>query len=1428
MKKAKIIGASLAVLLAAGYATGQYVVKPKLESKIRPLVEQKLNTAINGTIEHDPIHLGWTGVYADNVQVKNRQNKTVLKADKVKVGLSPIGILEVGLKKAEPLRALGTITINKPKVYVNKNLDGKWNIADLLKKKKNSTPMSYRGYIVIKDGVINASNGKLKQSVDTINGVIKCTNYPNIKGAITFNSNDDHVTTTFNYDKNTSDWSVYLGSKSFNISNIKALMPEKVAVENLQGAIKDTNITITSTHGKYKVDGTSKIVGLALKYDDYEIKDGNISLLGEDKKISIPKAAIKINDQLLTLSGDIDLKNKKQNIKAYLVKANLTKLANKKNLKGQIDASANVTGKWNYPVAKGSLKSKNIEFNDKKITDAELAFNYVDGVIDIDKAKVKSPDGDINAKGWYNSKNKKYQFEVDTKNFALDTVYKPLQTKLTGVLTIKGQDKKISKLETSFKGYDFTYKGNYLGTLTGKVTGANDKYLINDLEIATTTGSVKAIGVYENSNLDIQVKGKNVSLEPLARFIKQKGEGLVDFTAHITDKLTSPQITGEFASNGGVVRRLAFDGASGNFTYKDKRINIENGLVVAGRGSCLVKGEIGLSKDAPLEFDLKADNLRAENVSRVIFDDLPATGNLSGDVKILGSINNIDVRGDLQLKDASVLGEIVTKAKGKFTYRNKVLKVDKVTANIYDAKVTGSGEMVNKDLNFKFAGENMELARLISLPTYEVSGKVKAKGFIKGSLNAPVFTGDASSKKILVNGVAIENVHGALYCDPKVISINNAEFDQGLGHYLYNGGLKRKTDELFGYAKVKDAPVSAMLKVVNAPVYNLDGALSGDVDLGGTLKQPMVKVVGKVNDTIIKDKNMGVSDINLKLERGRFEIKKFKMPIGNGFIAAAGEAEINGDANIQVAANEAPIDYLASLTGSNLPVEGTVAGVINLTGKTNDPKMQMSISVNDVDYNDVKLDRVFMLATLKSGVLDINQILAEHGKYKVKLYGKLPLVALSSSENIPKSVDNRMDVNIDITEADLGVLPLFTSYVTTGQGDVTGKVHITGPIDDMDVYGQIDLEKGSLNILSVDDTLQNIKASVKFDGQKAVVDVGGDVGKGYIGVKGDASWGLKKPLDYKLHLLSKDVVIKSKFFEGPLRADFTLEKQNNLPLIKGKLDLSNDTINIPLEFANSNSDFNPQLDISIVADEAVRLYNPILYDIPVVGDISFKGTKKAPIGSGMVHTKMGTIKYLNNRFQIKEAKAKFNRLNTFLPNIDVKADTMVTDYIVKMNLKGPVEHMGLKLSSEPNLTEEQILSLLTVRSTNFDTSQLQENAMNTIVSTGLQMVVFGSVENAVQSKLGIDRFAITNNYLDPYKLRENTSNNNTNATPFTYYSLELGKTLFPKFVLTYGMGLNYDLNRFGFNYKIGQHLGTEAWFTNDDNYYYGLKYKVQF
>ena len=425
----------------------------------------------------------------------------------------------------------------------------------------------------------------------------------------------------------------------------------------------------------------------------------------------------------------------------------------------------------------------------------------------------------------------------------------------------------------------------------------------------------------------------------------------------------------------------------------------------------------------------------------------------------------------------------------------------------------------------------------------------------------------------------------------------------------------------------------------------------------------------------------------------------------------------------------------------------------------------------------------------------------------------MPIRALyiDPGDDIP--IHEQLNLTVSLDDANLSLLPVMNDYVAWAVGDIDGNLKITGTAEQPQINGKILVNDGTVKFKYVESPLEHLNISTQFkDDRFDIEKFVGDMGKGNFNITGGFNFANFAINDYNFGLKTDNLEIESDFFDGPLNMEFAVSEEQTmrgraLPKITGHLDLDKCTISVP-SIPDSDSPLPEVLmDISINLGEKVHLYRSHLYDMYLIGSARFEGTTLHPKTSGSISVKRGgTLTYVNSVFDIREGEAHFNQIDSFFPMIHFSADTTLSRTRFFLNIDGSLGNMSLKLTSNPEMTQTEIIQALTLR------DQYQQGKDNNLSATdilaiGLQMSILGDIEDKVRRTLGIDQLRITRgtgSAFDYYTETDSDDNNRKNE-----FNIFIGKYISDKIMLRYTQGITGDrITRYGFQYDINNNIGV--------------------
>ena len=1426
-KKWCLIGAAVLGLGVAGIATS---INPIAERYVAPMVQEQLHNTVRGTIQYDSMHIAWNGdVVLQNVSLRDENDHLVAAVPTMNVSMKWTSAPSILMGNSSGAAIVSTITLEKPDVHVWQLADGSWNVNSLLESSSKNDKKSFDGNIVINDatGAVRFKDGNVHR-LSNLDGNIALNVDGMTKGALNGLLDDHSIAVNGSIDMNKmDDFDLFVRAESVDLSGIMNMVPSNKNFSITSGILHDVKAQITGRDGKYSMSGNLAFDGVGGTYKNgsttYQIGQGNGKIFFQNNTVLISHSGWYVNDQAVKVNGLVTLGDEVGlNLNAVADSVALEAFT-KNQITGNVGARVHIGGTSVNPYVSGSIKSNAISYDSYHIDSGEANFSYFDGTVDIHDASLYIGNGSVKAKGQYGIDSGEFSVDGMIHNAEIAPFTQNLSTPASGIVngefSVKGKNSDITSIEGNIVGTSLSVRG--ISIDSARVSFNNVGALTN---IAVTgaigNGQLSGYGTIDNNLLNLSLSADSLDASNFSSLVGNSISGNITGHASITGNLDNPSVTGSVTSPEIVYGGAHFNSINAGFTIKNHILELTDTSIGDGDGAITVGGTFDLNSNA-LNMRARAKAVRIENLIRP-FSDVPLTGWFESENEIRGTLDNPYVQGHVHLYDGSYNGKLISDAKADYTLENKTLTLPKFTIQGYGAVIQGSGTMSEDALNIDLEGKDIDIGRLLVNTDYDVKGYVQAKGHIGGSLYNPNFNGSVTSNFLTINGEGITNISGTLYADKTVVNLEKFEFDEEQGgHYMARAGMSTVGDKrLFGTLQVTNGRVSNLLSLLGKPVDKLDGSLSGTVDLGGTYGNPSLNVVGSIKDVTIDTKVVGDAKIDASLENRKFKIRTLKLPVDDGLIAAGGTVDLDGDADLQIAVRDVDIEPFLPLIGDNINATGSITGVINMTGATQNPKVELSASLANGSYNGIDIDQGFVLATMENHVINVQRIQGVKEDYKLSAYGKIPLAALYTTGYLDANDSKAMDMTIDFNEADMAVIPLITPTVKDATGALKGVVHVTGTIDQPEAYGTVSVRNGTMKIKTVGNELKNIDGDLIFSGQQADFQSRISAGKGTAGLAAKVNWTGHTMTSYRAAIQLDGLDLANEYISGPLKGELYIAEKEGIPTLMGNLNLENMKFKIPLSLETSESTRDLGIDVNVHAGKNVRLYDRTLYNMRISGDVHFGGSVFNPTSSGQFNVVSGTFKYLSHTFDITKGTATFTS-GTYLPMLQLDAETNVGTYNIYLGVKGTVDHMDLTLKSEPSLSRKQIISMLTFgRGEPSNSSTITNEDANALAVAGAQMFAFGYVQDAVQNALGLDRVNITTGSIDPNEPTSRETSGN--------YNIEIGKYVLPRTMITYTQGINNKQNKYGIEYSLRRNVKFNAWHTSQGSTYIGGRWTREF
>jgi len=416
-----------------------------------------------------------------------------------------------------------------------------------------------------------------------------------------------------------------------------------------------------------------------------------------------------------------------------------------------------------------------------------------------------------------------------------------------------------------------------------------------------------------------------------------------------------------------------------------------------------------------------------------------------------------------------------------------------------------------------------------------------------------------------------------------------------------------------------------------------------------------------------------------------------------------------------------------------------------------------------------------------------------------------------------------MDVKVMLDQADLSALPLLSRHIAWASGLTKGSLVINGTPNHPKLYGELIVNDGKVKFASLKTPIDHLALDIQLKGDKIVVNnFHGQMGKGDFSLSGSVGLQGRKLADYDLTMQFNQLDIKHTNFDGPVSGGLKLASVAETPVLSGKLLFENDTIDIPTLPDFTANSFDMGLNVDVVAGKNLRFYNSFMYDFIVTGQVNFGGNLQKITPTGKFIVTHGQITYFTAPFKIQSGSAEFSGHSGLMPMIKLESQFQLQQTTVILAINGLPSNMEFKLTANPAMSQQQILSLLTLRNRYFERqatggndSALGRDQVDSLFNASLESQLFGPVENSLRSFFGVDDFHIVHGYDTPLGAANNA------AATESVYNLEISKYFTDRISMNYSMGIDHSSQKVGlrydFNqrYSVGTALDSRHGFTID-------------
>jgi len=901
---------------------------------------------------------------------------------------------------------------------------------------------------------------------------------------------------------------------------------------------------------------------------------------------------------------------------------------------------------------------------------------------------------------------------------------------------------KDAKGEILYRNKRFDLRGFVAHAYNGELRG--DAYLLiprGDYFVSSEVRGADSKGLFRLIKWDAPFPEGVVN----GRFDLRKVKGK-DF-----DVVASVNYTNKKVSEHGPINRLK--GFEGRVRFKERIVRLQDTRFFTDLSEMSMDGKIDLlNRDLSLRLNLNSRD--ASELLDGVKGRLTFTGNATG------SMDDIEITGSLRMSSGSIGGLVFDTLSSELAYSIDSLRLERldISRGKSSYSITGTVGFREAESLFSFNKPLFDLRVLLRdvdagtltrlfYKAIPLSGYVDGRLSFKGTKEAYQGKTSLFIKEAIFLGQAFDRVNLEVAFSEEALRFRSLTLSKGDSRLKGKGILYH--DGRFRLA-LKSGGLLRLADVDRFSKYGIDAMVNAlRLDAHGTVDNPGVELSMDLSDINIKGVLLRGGSINCRMKDRTI---RFNATFPEERMDIIGSLVTRGEPEWDVSVRLDQGDYRMLIRGImvDLPDEGMhlmAKGVINLRGKGT-RVLSMTARFNSLElglygYRFGNKDKIVL--KLEDGRLEIGSLVLVGDRGRISVTGRADIV---------QGYDLRINGHLNL--APLSGLSRMVSSLR-GEGDIA--VEISGKWERPDITGEIELRDVTASINGLPYIIGPFHGSVGFKRDRIVINplygqfAGGRIelsGVGYLqglsfrglsimsrldGITLSHLEGIKAVLDgqifYELSkeggLLSGDLYIRNARYERRMEWKgwlATLTERGGEKGVKGHMLFGDTALNIHI----SDSD-------GVVVDNNI-LRGLVRLDLTILGRVNRYGI----IGS--VRTDNGSIYFRGNEFEIISGRVDFVEAQRISPVLDIKAETFTRGYRVRLVLEGPLDRLDLSLSSDPPLSENELLTLLTAGRVKGEGKGFESG----MAASEAAAILTGGVEDVFTERLrsivGVERFEI--------------------------------------------------------------------------------------
>lgn len=408
--------------------------------------------------------------------------------------------------------------------------------------------------------------------------------------------------------------------------------------------------------------------------------------------------------------------------------------------------------------------------------------------------------------------------------------------------------------------------------------------------------------------------------------------------------------------------------------------------------------------------------------------------------------------------------------------------------------------------------------------------------------------------------------------------------------------------------------------------------------------------------------------------------------------------------------------------GQKSPILGSLRGEVLASGKPDSLVIKADVKGKGLHPTEgtAPVSELSLTVDAMDGVAKASGVLLPKGLSPITLTLAAPLGLITGPDGLPRLMnpEGNLAGKIDIPQTDLALLRPFLPGLQSVTGSLSAQIDIAGTVTSPDFQGSLFLQNGHIEVAEQVPAIEKIEASFRFVNQGLQIQYfTGEVGAGPFQISGGISLvDFQNPI-YDLTLEGSKVLLhRSTDFR--LRSDISLTAkgsneggrvEGSVGIVDGRLfrRLEITPLIAPSPSESARPFTAPNFSGMVPAPfdawtVQVSIKNTTPFQIigniaagEIQPDLVVTGTlgNPWPVGHVLLYGARAFLPFTT--MEIREGRIDFMESNPWMPILDVRGFAQALDYDIRLHAIGPLSEGNLTLRSDPPLSQEAIILLLT-------------------------------------------------------------------------------------------------------------------------------------